>query len=163
MTVKEWLFDNPDVTREEIVHELIEWRQRAKIYQTQLNKASNMIAMMKHDKTIDIMNWIKLKPKEYHKDGELYGLIGTVEGEDGVLYIASTTIHQDKPFTKNMIKDIIMLYKARKICLITDVESKQEQIRSVLSRYNFTFKCVEGILYSTGGHDGNRSRNSSIN
>jgi len=162
MTSKEWIEQNPNISLEQIVNELIEWRGRAKKYQLELFRVQEQLAGMRHTKAIDVMNWVKLKPKEYYMNDELYGLIGTIEGVDGVLYIASTVIHPSATFTKNMIKDIIMLYKVRKICLITDVESKQGLIRRVLSRYNFTFKYVDGILYSTGGHDGNRSSNSSI-
>ena len=151
MISKEWIEQNPNISIEQVVNELIEWRGRAKKYQLELFKAQEQLASMRHTKATDIMNWIKLKPKEYYKNNELYGLIGTVEGIDRVLYIAATVIHEDATFTKNMIKDIISLYKVRKICLITDVESKQGLIRRVLSRYNFTFKYVDGILYSTGG------------
>ena len=44
MTSKEWIEENPDVTIEQVVNELIEWRQRASTYQKQLMQASNQLA-----------------------------------------------------------------------------------------------------------------------
>ena len=48
MTSKEWIADNPDVTMEQVVNELIEWRQRAKTYQKQLTQASNHLAEIRY-------------------------------------------------------------------------------------------------------------------
>jgi hypothetical protein len=48
MTTKEWLADNPDVTMEQVVNELIEWRERAKTYQKQLIKANNQLAEIRY-------------------------------------------------------------------------------------------------------------------
>lgn len=44
MTSKEWIADNPDITIEQVINELIEWRHRAKTYQKQLNIASTQLA-----------------------------------------------------------------------------------------------------------------------
>ena len=48
MNSKEWLEQNPDVTKEDIVNELIEWRERAKTYQKQLAIASNQLAEVRY-------------------------------------------------------------------------------------------------------------------
>lgn len=48
MTSKEWIADNPEVTIEQVVNELIEWRGRAKTYQKQLSLASNQLAEIRY-------------------------------------------------------------------------------------------------------------------
>ena len=48
MTSKEWIADNPDVTMEQVVNELIEWRGRAKTYQKQLVKADKRLAEIRY-------------------------------------------------------------------------------------------------------------------
>ena len=98
-----------------------------------------------------IFAWVKIDPKKYYKHGRLYGLIGTIEGVDGLLYVAAMVEDVDAKFTNEMFKDIIRLYNKRTICLVTDVESKQKLIRRALSRYNFTFTYSDGNMYSTGG------------
>lgn len=98
-----------------------------------------------------VLQWVEANPKRYYRNGEIYGLVATTEGADGVLYISAMVISEDAPFTKEMLKDIIALYKKRVICLVTDVKSKQELIRRVLTRYNFTYKYIDGVLFSTGG------------
>jgi sulfur transfer protein SufE len=50
MTSKEWILDNPNVTKEQIINELIEWRQRAKEYQRQLIIAGKQLAEIRHEK-----------------------------------------------------------------------------------------------------------------
>ena len=134
---------------------LIENRTRKK-----LNKENIRLSQQLFDKNdiikrhaFDILAWATMNPKVYYKDGRPYGLIGTGEGEDGLLYVASMVEELDSVFTIAMLKDIIRLYNTRKICLITDVESKQELIRRTLNRYDFTYTYKDGVMYSTGGKD----------
>ena len=49
MTSKEWLEQNPDVTREQLIHELIEWRDRAKKYHAQLVQSQKQLAKVRYD------------------------------------------------------------------------------------------------------------------
>ena len=49
MTSKEWIEENPDVSVEQVVNELIEWRGRAKTYQKQLVKVQRQLAEIKFD------------------------------------------------------------------------------------------------------------------
>lgn len=119
-----------------------------------LSESQLLIAEYRADKkkhAFDILAWAVMNPRVYYKKGKPFGLIGQAEGEDGILYLACMVEDVDKVFTIEMIKDIIRLYETRTICLITDVESKQELIRKALSRYNFTYAYKDGIMYSTGG------------
>ena len=132
---------------------LLEHKARVKLNKENIKLSQRLFnqseAMKKH--AADILAWAKLSPKVYYKDGKAYGLTGTVEGEDGILYVASMVEDVDAVYTIAMLKDIIRLYNARKICLITDVESKQELIHRTLNRYDFTYSYKDGIMYSTGG------------
>jgi len=94
-------------------------------------------------------HWLEIKPKVYYRDGLPYGLVGTVYNDpDDTNYIASCTSKSELPFTKGMIRDIITLIKTQNICLITDDVYYQEQIRSVLSRYNLRFEYINGVMFS---------------
>lgn len=95
----------------------------------------------------DVDSWVSLSPKIYYKDSKPYGLIGC-RCIDGVVYIASTVVSPDKPFTKSMIKEIIRLYNNYKICLITDDKDYHEHMIKSLSRYEFRYEVVDGVLYS---------------
>jgi len=44
MTSKEWIELNPEVDKEVIVNELIEWRQRAETYKKQLLRIQEQVA-----------------------------------------------------------------------------------------------------------------------
>ena len=92
--------------------------------------------------------WLVLNPTVYYKKGEPYGLIAESHKVDDCIYIVSTTRNTEEPFTKNMIRDIIRLYKQHSVCLITDYEPAQEKIRSFLTRYGCTYKTIDGVLYS---------------
>ena len=48
MNSKEWLEQNPDVKKEDIVNELIESRQREKVYLKQLMLANNQLAEIRY-------------------------------------------------------------------------------------------------------------------
>ena len=132
---------------------LLEYRARVKLNKDNIRLSRELFEKNETIKShaFDILAWAELSPKLYYKHGEPYGLIGTTEGEDGILYIASMVGDVDSVFTNSMLKDIIRLYNTRKICLITDVESKQELIRRTLNRYDFTYSYQDGIMYSTGG------------
>lgn len=93
-----------------------------------------------------ILNWVEMNPKRYYKDGKIQGLMSTKE-VDGVTYIGCMA---DGLFTYNMIKDIIMLYETRVICLIVDTKSEQELIRRALSRYSFRYEYRDDIMYAIG-------------
>ena len=95
-----------------------------------------------------ILAWLEMHPKLYYKDGKIYGAMGTVEGDDGILYVAAMVEHEDSMFTIGMLKDIILLHNKRTIVLITDVESKQKLIRRALDRYGYTYRYENGIMYS---------------
>ena len=93
-------------------------------------------------------SWLQIIPEVFYKDGKPYGLVGSTRGRDGCLYVAATVTDVDSPFTIGMIREIIRLYKNNEICLITDVESKQDLIRRSLDRYEFSYEVKDGILYS---------------
>ena len=94
--------------------------------------------------------WVEIQPKVYYKDGEPYGLIGTVVG-DSITYIASTARNVDDDFTIGMIRDIIRYYNSGKICLISGTLSRQDLIRRGLSRFDFEFKQDGNKMYAYGG------------
>lgn len=94
--------------------------------------------------------WAEMRPKVYYKNNKPYGMMAT-NIIDNIVYIAATTENIDDTFTLSMIKDIIMMYKQNKICLVIDTESKQKLIRRALSRYKFTHEIKDGIMYSKGG------------
>ncbi len=68
--------------------------------------------------------------------------------QDGIVYISSMA--KDDSFTVGMLRDIIHVSKRYKIiCLIVDTVSKQEQIRSVLSkRWDMDYYKIEGLLFA---------------
>ena len=96
----------------------------------------------------DLFTWIECEPKKYYRQGVLHGLIKDIEGQDGILYLACTTRHIDDKFTKDMIKDIIMFGKTRNVCLITDVQSKQELIAKALTKWRTSVKYKDGNMYT---------------
>ena len=92
--------------------------------------------------------WLESDAKRYYSYGKLMGLIHTIP-VDGVLIISALTRNVNDNFTFSMLKDIIGLIKTEKVCILTDVVSKQEQIASALSRYNMEFTHINGVLHST--------------
>ncbi len=68
--------------------------------------------------------------------------------QDGIVYISSMA--KGDKFTVGMLRDIIRLSKQYKIiCLIVDTVSKQEQIRSVLSkRWDMDYHMVDDMLFA---------------
>jgi hypothetical protein len=96
----------------------------------------------------DVLMWVESNPKRYYKEGQIYGLISTFEGEDGILYVAGMVEHIDASFTKDMIKDIILLGKTRIICLITDVESKHELLYKALTKWRTSVEYKNGNMYT---------------
>ena len=77
--------------------------------------------------------------------------------EDGnidywLTYLTPLSISLKYNFTKDMISDIIGMFDTD-ICLITDVESKQEKIASSLQRYGFRQEYRDGIMYSYRNKD----------
>ena len=99
-------------------------------------------------------HWLALDNLTGYFDNNMMivGLIGSSLSDDGWLYIASTVKNVDDSFTKDMISDIIGMFDTD-ICLITDVESKQEKIASSLRRYGFRQEYRDGIMYSYRNKD----------
>ena len=81
--------------------------------------------------------WSMFMPTVYHKDSMPYGLIATARNEHMV--VVYSCAKDNGIFTKSMIRDIKKLYAEDNICLITDMESKQDYMKSLLERYGFTF------------------------
>lgn len=79
-------------------------------------------------------------PKDYYKNGELYGVMGSV------LTPTLRTVYsmsKDNCFTVGMLRDLIN-YRAdttRDLCLITDDEKSFESLRTLLSS-RYGFECV---------------------
>ena len=96
---------------------------------------------------VNVEGWVKLQPKVYYKDDKPYGLLATVQ-VDSVTVVASTVTNPDLPFTIGMLRDIKKLNANGKICLITDVESKQELIRNTLDKYGFRYEYRDGAMLS---------------
>jgi len=98
--------------------------------------------------------WCQHNPSLYlDADGEPYGLITAFEWPDPVdremtTWIASTTTHPSHPFTVAMVRDIIRMYKAGRICLVTDDPDYHDHIRVALLRYNMRYEVVGSTLYS---------------
>jgi len=102
----------------------------------------------------NVDSWITIEPDVFYKDGKPYGLIGTMNNpHSNILYIAATVKDVDDPFTVGMLKSIISMYKRRRICLVTEVESKQRLIRRALDRYDFDYEYKDGMMYSYGGYN----------
>lgn len=113
----------------------------------------NIIAEIVGDKHAD--HWFDLEPTIYYKDDKPFGLMAFIDNPaDFTRYIAATVKNIDQNFTISMLKDIIIQYEARPICLITDVASKQELIRRVLSRYDFEFHYKDNVMFSYGVNHG---------
>ena len=81
--------------------------------------------------------WSMINPTVYYLDGKPYGLIGTARSEH-IVVIYSCAIN-DGIFTKSMIRDIKKIYQEDSVCLVTDSESRQDYMKSLLERYGFTF------------------------
>ena len=96
-------------------------------------------------------SWMILSPTVYYRDGMPYGLIATLVKSDGVKYVASTVSNKELPFTIGMLRDIILMYKECRICLLTDVVEKQDMIRRCLDKYKFEYKYIDEVMYSYGG------------
>ena len=95
-----------------------------------------------------LQDWLLLSPTVYYKDGQPYGVIGTYYAHDDVQYIASSTRNPSIPFTKNMIRDIIRLYKQHSVCLISGDKDSWGRLASALSRYHFTYTYGEDVMYA---------------
>lgn len=95
-----------------------------------------------------LTEWLLLNPIVYYKDQAPYGVIGTHHAEDNVCYIASSTRNPSIPFTKNMIRDIIRLYKQHSVCLISGDKNSWGRLASALSRYHFTYTYGEDVMYA---------------
>jgi hypothetical protein len=95
-------------------------------------------------------DWMLLSNhKIYYKNGKPYGVIATTTDDNCTVYIASSTISQQLPFTKSMISDIILMYRQNNIMLITDHKPSQAKIASLLSdRYGFSCEYIDGVLFS---------------
>jgi len=92
--------------------------------------------------------WLESDAKRYYSGGVLVGLIHTLL-VDGVYIVSGLTRNVKDNFSFSMLKDIIGLIKTEKVCILTDLPSKQEQIASALSRYNMKFEYIDGVLHST--------------
>ena len=81
--------------------------------------------------------WSLINPTVYYLNSKPYGLIGSARSEH-IVVVYSCAI-DDGIFTKSMIRDIKKIYQEESICLVTDNESRQDYMKSLLERYGFTF------------------------
>jgi len=80
--------------------------------------------------------WAMLMPTLYYRDSSPHGVVG-VHRDGGMNVVYSMS--KDNEFTVGMLRDIIKLYNEDSICLVTDYEASFNNIKKVLSRYNFTY------------------------
>ena len=101
--------------------------------------------IVKEDKFIN--DWVQLNPKVFFKNDKPYGLIAHYFSND-TFYIASTTSEPSQPFTKEMIKWIMMLNNLNDIVIITDLPEYFDKIRKLLETRGFTITVEDGVMYS---------------
>lgn len=94
-----------------------------------------------------VLHWVAMNPKKYYKDGQLYGLVGTIDGDDGYKYVFVMAHHVEARFTTSMIKDIISLYRRTKVCVLVDTESKKAMLAKALDRYTDRIEHRDGLMY----------------
>ena len=95
-------------------------------------------------------DWLKLLPKLYYKDGKPHGVLAThqIPETPDITYIFCGAITPNTPFTIAMVRDIILLHSTRNVCLLSEHRPAFAHLKRSLTRYGYTFKENEGILYA---------------
>ncbi len=96
----------------------------------------------------NFVHWADIDPDVYYKDGEAYGLIGRVESDMGLNYIAATVPDPEMDFTVEMLVACRRLIRDLDVCFITDHTPSIPKMRKVFGRYGMRFVEENGILYS---------------